>query len=129
MHYGAVARRLHAERGGFAFLPGSLSSPADGTPTLRPHEPYVLPTREQFTSHRRGISAWGRSMSAAVRAGFSECLFRQCFYPTRRSIRMAPRRWVHEDDACPVVLLRTSQILLHSPDGLVFSSGQANDLI
>jgi hypothetical protein len=59
MHYGAVARRLHAERGGFAFLPGSLSCPADGTPTLRPHEPSALPTREQFTSHRRGISVLG----------------------------------------------------------------------
>jgi hypothetical protein len=38
---------------------------------------------------------------------FSGLLFRQWFYPTWQSARLAPWRWVHEDDACPVVLLRT----------------------
>ena len=144
MHYGAVARRLHAERGGFAFLPGSLSCPADGTPTLRPHGPSALPTREQLTSHRRGISVWGRvDVCSGFVSGPREhacwticasgriigMLFRQRLYPTRRGARVAPRRWVHENDACPVVLLGTRQILLHPPNDLVFGSGQTNDLI
>jgi hypothetical protein len=53
----------------------------------------------------------------------------QWSYPTRRRALVGPRRRVHENDACPLILLGARQIALYPPDGLVFGSGQANDLI